>query len=142
MPAEPCPYCGGVNCEARFHELLGVEFLNPDYFRVHHLLVSAYMVQHEQYLPRHLETVLRDMARLMNSFPSDDDRRLVRSIFDGPTRVINRDRSPPSPPRGWTKTILDLDDSSAESYQASVRAWAADVLETGTLSARADAGRG
>ncbi len=130
MPPEPCPYCGGVACEAGFHELLALEFLNPDYFRVHHLLVSAYLLQHEQYLPTHLETVTKQMARLIDSFPSDDDRRLVRAIFDGPTRVINRDRSPPSPPRAWTMTILDVDSSSGESYQASVRAWARSLLKT------------
>lgn len=49
-----CPECGAEEaaCESRFHECLALEFQNPAYGAVHHLTVTAYMLQHSSQLTR------------------------------------------------------------------------------------------
>jgi Family of unknown function (DUF5946) len=127
----PCPYCGGVDCESRFQNVLIHDFTDPDFGSVHHLLVAAYMAQHDVYDDATLEVMLEFMARSMDSFPTDHDRAQIRAIFDGSRRAVKRDRiAPPTSPRGWTMTVLDVDDSSAEAYRRTVRTWARSVLET------------
>ena len=130
MTLEPCPYCGAVNCESRFQDLLVHDFTNPDYGVVHHLLVAAYMVQHEVYDDETLGVTLGFVARLTDSFPTDHDRTRIRALFDGSSRAVKRDRTPPVPPRAWTLNVSSVDDSSAQAYRRTVRAWARDVLET------------
>jgi hypothetical protein len=127
---EPCPWCDGLNCEARFHAYLVHDFTDPEYGAVHHLVVATYMLQHDVYDPDTLETMLEFVTRWMHDVPSDHDRRSIRAAFDGSNRAVNRDRLPPVSPRAWTMTVLDVDDSSSESYRRTVRAWARSVLET------------
>ncbi len=49
-----CPECGAPDsaCEARFHELLALEFEEAGYGAVHHLTVATYMLQHSSKLTR------------------------------------------------------------------------------------------
>ncbi len=45
-----CPECGALDnaCETRFHEFLVKEFEEAGYGTVHHLTVTAYMLQHSR----------------------------------------------------------------------------------------------
>jgi hypothetical protein len=47
-----CLECGATSkaCESQFHEFLAKEFTDPKYWAVHHLTVSAYMIQHSSKL--------------------------------------------------------------------------------------------
>src|SRR5919108_6330760 len=60
-----CPECGAPNsaCETRFHEFLIKEFENPSYGAVHHLTVTAYMLQHSSKLSREGWLHERDLLR-------------------------------------------------------------------------------
>ena len=62
-----CPECGAPagKCESRYHECLVKEFSEPGYGAVHHLTVSAYMLQHSSKLTREGWLFERD---LLNDF--------------------------------------------------------------------------
>ena len=49
-----CPECGAADnlCQSRFDEFLVLEFTDPGYGAVHHLTVTAYMLQHSSKLTR------------------------------------------------------------------------------------------
>lgn len=127
--SQPCSYCGAVGCETRFHELLIQDFTDAGHGRVHHLVVSSYMVQHDFYANEYLETVLHGMKTWLHSFPTLQDRARVQALFNGATRVKKRHRIAPATPRAWELTVFDVDTSSAETYQRTVRAWASSIVE-------------
>jgi hypothetical protein len=49
-----CPECGAPEtlCQTRFDEFLALEFTDSGYGAVHHLTVTAYMLQHSSKLTR------------------------------------------------------------------------------------------
>ena len=49
-----CPECGAPDllCKTRFDEFLVLEFTDTGYGAVHHLTVTAYMLQHSSQLTR------------------------------------------------------------------------------------------
>ncbi|WP_052668571.1 DUF5946 family protein [Nitriliruptor alkaliphilus] len=123
-----CDRCAAVDCEARFHACLAADFSDPAYGVVHHLVVPTYGLQHgwytEQAAPRLVEFVLDHLDRE----PTDHDRREIRRLTDGATRV--RARGPGAAPVAWQHNVADVDVASAEAYVATVRAWAASVART------------
>jgi hypothetical protein len=127
---EPCAHCGVTACEARFHALLVRDFTDSGYGAVHHLVVSSYMLQHDLYDLQTRVVMLAFVSRTLESFPTTHDLATIRAVFSSSRRAIKRDRQPPDQPRAWTLTVADVDDSSAETYQRTVRDWARSVLET------------
>jgi hypothetical protein len=131
-----CPECGAPEtlCQTRFDELLVLEFTDAGYGAVHHLTVTAYMLQHSSKLTRegwlHERELLREFLvenkspafiRKQNKDFVDSGKRTFKIKSKDGKPVINKTR--------WTKTILDVRLENAKDYYEDVTAWARSVLE-------------
>jgi len=131
-----CPECGAPEtlCQTRFDEFLALEFTDAGYGAVHHLTVTAYMLQHSSKLTRegwlHERELLREF--LVENKPPAFIRKQNRDLVDSGKRTFkikSRDGKPVIKKSMWTKTILDIRTENAEVYCADVNAWAMAVLE-------------
>ena len=131
-----CPECGAAEaaCESRFHECLALEFQNPAYGAVHHLTVTAYMLQHSSQLTRegwlHQRQLLREF--LVENKPPAFIRNQNKDLVDSGKRrfkIKSKDGVPVINKTTWKKTILDVRMENAEDYCEDVTAWARSVLE-------------
>ena len=131
-----CPECGAVDslCKARFDEFLVLEFTDAGYGAVHHLTVTAYMLQHSSRLTRegwlHEGKLLREF--LVENKPPQFIRRQNKYLVDSGKRAFkikSRDGQPVIRKSTWAKTILDVRTENAETYCTNVTAWARSVLE-------------
>lgn len=136
-----CPECGAPagECETRYHECLVKEFTDSGFGAVHHLTVSAYMVQHSSKLTREGWLFERDLlkeflvegkdpaqVRLQNREKLDSGRRTFKIADEGGQPKIDR--------RRWTRTILDVRLDDPEMYCHDITAWACSVLEDAQTS--------
>lgn len=120
-----CLHCGVENCEAKFRECLVRDFTEPGYGVIHHLTVSAYMLQHNGYTDEMSSAMAHFVLRHLDKPPSEAEKQQIRAWTDGPQRVTRRGPAPPiAPPGGWSLTIGDVDLESADCYRNTVRAWA------------------
>ena len=131
-----CPECGApkILCQTRFDEFLALEFTNAGYGAVHHLTVTAYMLQHSSKLTRegwlHEPELLREFL-VENKSPAFI-RKQNRDLVDSGKRTFkikSRDGLPVINKTTWVKTILDVRTENAEVYCADVSAWARSALE-------------
>jgi hypothetical protein len=131
-----CPKCGAVDnaCEPRFHECLALEFQDPAYGAVHHLTVTAYMLQHSSQLTRegwlHQRELLRQfiVENMSPAFIRQQNKALVDSR-KRTFKIKSTDGVPVINKTTWTKTILDIRMENAKEYCEDVTAWARSVLE-------------
>ena len=130
-----CPECGApeVLCQTRFDEFLVLEFTDAGYGAVHHLTVTAYMLQHSSKLTRegwlHERELLREFL-VENKSPAFI-RKQNRDLVDSGKRTFkikSRDGLPVINKSTWTKTILDVHTESVEVYCVDVAVWARSVL--------------
>jgi hypothetical protein len=131
-----CPECGAADyaCEARFNECLALEFSDAAYGAVHHLTVTAYMLQHSSKLTREGWLEERKLLRefLVENKPPAFIRQQNKDLVDSGKRAFkikSTDGKPVVTRFTWTKTILDIQMENAEDYCESVTAWARSVLE-------------
>ena len=131
-----CPECGAPEtlCQTRFDEFLVLEFTDAGYGAVHHLTVTAYMLQHSSKLTRegwlHERELLREF--LVENKPPAFIRKQNRDLVDSGKRTFkikSRDGKPVINKTLWMKTILDVRTENAEIYWADVTAWARAVSE-------------
>ena len=129
-----CPECGAADCESRFHEFLALEFTDAGYGAVHHLTVTAYMIQHSSKLTRegwlHERGLLHEF--LVENKPPAFIRKQNKDLVDSGKRTFkinSRDGLPVINKSTWTKTILDVRTGNAEVYCADVAVWARSVLD-------------
>ncbi len=129
-----CPECGADDCKSRFDEFLALEFTDAGYGAVHHLTVTAYMLQHSSQLTRegwlHERELLREF--LVENKPPSFIRKQNKDVVDSGKRTFqikSRDGKPIIGKTTWKKTILDIRTDDAEAYCADVAAWARSVLE-------------
>lgn len=130
-----CPECGATDslCKSRFDEFLVLEFTDAGYGAVHHLTVTAYMLQHSSKLTRegwlHMRGLLREF--LVENKPPEFVRKQNRDLVDSGKRkfkISARDGLPVIQKSTWRKTILDVRTENAEAYCEDVSAWARAVL--------------
>ena len=131
-----CPECGAADslCKARFDEFLALEFTDAGYGAVHHLTVTAYMLQHSSRLTRegwlHEHKLLREF--LVKNKPPQFIRRQNKDLVDNGKRAFkikSRDGQRVIRKSTWRRTILDVRTDDPETYCADVAAWARSVLE-------------
>ena len=116
----------------KFNEILGIEYSNPDYFKVHHLLVLTFMIQtdaySEEYLPNAREllkrfntgespAVFQSEVKYSKYFNLKDKNKKIRKDEAG--RRIDKYK--------WNKTIMNVRIDSATNYCSDVTLWAKDV---------------
>jgi len=129
-----CPECGGPDCRSRFDEFLALEFTDAGYGAVHHLTVTAYMLQHSSQLTREGWLYERDLMRefiVEGKSPSVIRQQVKDSVDSGKRtfRFKSTDGQRILQKSTWTRTILDVRTEDAETYCADVTAWARSVLE-------------
>ena len=131
-----CPECGVANntCEARFNECFVKEIENAAYGAVHHLTVTAYMLQHSSKLTPegwlHERELLREF--LVENKPPAFIRKQKKDLVDSGKRAFkikSTDGKPVISKTTWTKTILDIRMDNAEDYCENVTVWARAVLD-------------
>jgi len=131
-----CPECGAPEtlCQTRFDEFLALEFTDAGYGAIHHLTVTAYMIQHSSKLTRegwlHERELLREF--LVENKPPAFIRKQNRDLVDSGKRTFtikSRDGKPVINKTIWTKTILDVRTMNAEVYCSDMAAWARSVLD-------------
>lgn len=131
-----CPECGarGTLCQERFDEFLVLEFTDAAYGAVHHLTVTAYMLQHSSKLTcegwLHERVLLREF--LVEKKPPAFIRKQNKDLVDSGKRTFkikSTDGKPVISKTSWTKTILDIRMENARDYCEDVTAWAKSVLE-------------
>ena len=130
-----CPECGAPEtlCQTRFDEFLALEFTDAGYGAVHHLTVTAYMIQHSSKLTRegwlHERELLREF--LVENKPPAFIRKQNRDLVDSGKRTFkikSRDGKPVINKNSWSKTILDVRTENVEVYCTDVNSWARSVL--------------
>ncbi len=131
-----CPECGAPEnaCEARYHEFLVKEFEDPGYGAVHHLTVTAYMLQHSSKLTKEGWLFERNLLRefIIEKKPPSFIRKQNRDVVDSGKRtfkIADKNGQPKISRAAWTKTILDVRAENAEGYREDVTAWALAVLK-------------
>jgi hypothetical protein len=124
-----CQYCGLSDCQARFHQCLSLDFSDPTYGSVHHLLVASFMLQHHAYDTEAQAVVLAFISAFIDRPLNQYDKQNIRARYDGAQPVFRRDLAP-SMRYNWPLTIADVDSSSGVAYQSSVKAWARAVVAT------------
>jgi hypothetical protein len=96
-----CPECGASEtlCQTRFDEFLVLEFTDAGYGAVHHLTVTAYMIQHSSKLTRegwlHERGLLHEF--LVENKPPAFIRKQNRDLVDSGKRTFkikSRDGKP------------------------------------------------
>ena len=129
-----CPECGGADCKTRFDSFLALEFTDQAFGVVHHLTVTAYMIQHSSKLTLEGWLYERELLRefLIENKPPAFIRKQNKDLVDSGKRTFkikSRDGKPVINKTAWTKTILDIRTENAEVYCADVSAWARSVLK-------------
>jgi hypothetical protein len=140
MSAKSCAQCGassgnGAHCRARFEQLLAFDFSNPAYGRVHHLVVTTYSAQHAQGMTDDAVAAYdHALAQYARTAETDPDGHGLRhwlynhagKAFAGAARVRADHPAVRARPQ-WSRTVFDVDVTSADAYRRTVSAWAASV---------------
>jgi len=121
MP-QSCLECGailpeGSDCQAIFESLLNLEYSNPEFWEVHFLMVTSFMVQHGRYSDEAMAWAVSMLrAHLEQGVTTAQIREIARRGTSSGTRtwkVTRRPDEPPLPRMAWSMTIADV----ARGYQ-------------------------
>jgi mannosyltransferase OCH1-like enzyme len=130
-----CLECGAPEtlCQERFDEFLVLEFTDAAYGAVHHLTVTAYMLQHSSKLTREGWLYERELLNefLVENKPPAFIRKQNKDLVDNGKRTFkikSRDGVPIIHKTTWKRTILDVRVENAQVYCEDVKAWARSVL--------------
>ena len=131
-----CPECGALDfaCGARYHEFLVLEFSDPGYATVHHLTVTAYMLQHSSKLTRESWLHMRELMRefLVENKPPAFIRKQNKKFIDSGERkfkISSKDGKPVINQIPWRKTILDVRADNSKIYCEDITTWSGTVLK-------------
>lgn len=141
LSTEQCAICGarlpdGRTCQELHDAFLNFEAFNGVPHRIHFLMVTSFIVQHERYSDEAL-----NWARAMLQAHLDEqvtDQQLLYQLTKGMksntrrtwkfTRAVD---APPLPKVAWRMTIADVAQNmhDVESYSKQVKQWAHSTLE-------------
>jgi hypothetical protein len=131
-----CPECGAPDqlCQTQFEEFLVLEFTDAGYGAVHHLTVTAFMVQHSSRMTREGWLFERELLRefLVENKPPSYIRKQNKDRVDSGKRTFkikSRDGKRIIEKSTWKKTILDVRMENSEVYCEDITSWASSVLE-------------
>lgn len=130
MSNERCDGCGFVvergaaGCHEIFEELLARDFSNPQYFRVHRMMVDTYCLQHPERYCRSAKSLAAHLAGLCSTLESDANTAVgadsLREWLDGASPV----ERPDLPSSYGELTIAHIRESgSPEEHAARVEEW-------------------
>jgi hypothetical protein len=114
--------------ENKYHECLALEFNNPKYFEVHHLLVLTYMLQTDSYSSEYLPVATDLLKKFLNELITPQDFLDNFEISKTNQNVENNSSNRNTDKFKWNINILDVKINEADVYFQDVRLWANDVL--------------
>ena len=130
-----CDECGAPDreCEEHFNECIAKEFEDPRYGRVHHITVSAFMLQHSGRLTREGWLYERDLLRelILGGKSPEEIRSERRDLVDSGKRTFkirSRTGLPVIPRTEWSRTVMDVRLDIPVEYCEDVLAWASATL--------------
>lgn len=132
-----CTKCGGnfssEECTSKFHEILGLEFSNPEYGKMHHFSVPSYNLQHNLYSKKGWIEVWKMLDKFVNEDKDPDvARKEINQFFNGNKKefsMVKGDKFVEVENVNWSFTLNDVDVSSSKNYCIDVFTWARSVLE-------------
>ena len=134
----PCPECratyaDGDSCQNRFDRALALEFTDPAFGAVHHLTVTAFMLQHDRYSHQGFGIARSLLERFVSGELIPERARRVPVPETSITRGPRFDRFAEIE---WTRTIADVSFDDADTYRSDVEGWArAAVADTRAVTA-------
>jgi len=116
---------GTEGCQALFDELLGRDFQNVLYFRMHRMLVDVYALQHPDRYCASAKSLAAHLTGLCWFMDHEGSRavgsEVLRKWLDGPSPV----RKPALPESRGSMTIDDVrHEEDPDSYAEAVNRWA------------------
>ena len=131
-----CPQCGAIitieSCSERFNRSQAFELDEPERYRVHHLSVPCYWLQHNMYS----RTGWLQVRKLLYRFVFEG--RAPQEVLKENKISLDSGKRSGSFTRGeklpgvegilWSFTIADVRLDTAENYNADVLQWAKHVL--------------
>lgn len=113
----------------KYEYCLSLEFSDPAYFAMHHLLVITYLLQTDGYQPDYRHTAINLLGDWLNERITTDDFRA--SFNNAPKKGTILKAADQQHPflYDWNKDILTVPTGTAAVYAAGIREWAKDVLE-------------
>jgi hypothetical protein len=117
--------------EDKFNACLGIELNDPQYFKVHPLLVLTFMLQTNRYADAYLREAVGMLKAMLEGtlVMGPEAIGLLNTKYASITRTVRIFK--PAEIRddiAWTKTILDVRLDSAQHYQNDVTEWSGSVL--------------
>jgi hypothetical protein len=133
-----CSECGAIltsgrSCQDYFDALLAKEYSNTEYGAVHHLSVTAYMLQHPSRLSKR---GWLEMRCLLFSFikqgksPNEVRKTTQKSVQNNQRNFsFTKGESIKLGNINWTKTISNIRMEKASTYCQDVFEWASQILK-------------
>lgn len=131
-PSTICPFCGAPGmssyaaCRARFDDIVGKEFADPDYFMAHRLTVDAYSLQHPEHFMVSAKSAAAHLMAMCWSMEFGPELHLPRPVKD----YLDGNRAfevivPPPPCQRGTVTVAHVAAApDAVSHLERARTWA------------------
>jgi len=120
----------------KFALCLGMEFSNPEYFKVHHILVITFMLQTGRYTPTYQNEAMSLLKEFL-SHPLEAPTRSAIDVINTKFSSQNRDNRIVKKEMGdgfdTNITILDIRTDTADNYCKDVIAWAKEVFDKASL---------
>jgi len=112
----------------KYHGCLALEFSNPEYFEVHHLLVLTFMLQTNGYNKEYF-LIARELLKsfLNGSLTTNEFRKRFKS-FEKNKNLNISSKDFGTEEFDWRLDILSLRIDTPEHYCQDVMNWAKDVL--------------
>jgi hypothetical protein len=133
---DSCPQCGAEDvggeegCNARFQEVVGREFSQPELFQIHRLTVDAYSLQHPDRYMKSAKSAVAHLTGMCWAMEGDLDPRtsIALSRFLDGTPAFERPQLMPAPLERGSLTIQHIHSApdSAEHVRR-VKEWARGV---------------
>lgn len=118
-----------IQWEHKYHECLALEFSNPKYFEVHHILVLAYMLQTDGYSNEYFPVATNLLKKFLTS-------SITPQKFINDFKTINKNQNIQINTKNrnidkfkWDIDIMDVKTNNAEEYCEDIKLWAKDVLQ-------------
>jgi hypothetical protein len=130
---EHCDQCGadwpeGESCDGYFGLCLAEEQGQPDLYAVHHLIVPAFMLQHNRYSRTGWLEAHRLLGQMLEGLTWAEARQqITRDQREQKISLIKGPKLDGVDAITWSETIAAVRLDSAEHYCADVRRWAASV---------------
>lgn len=136
-----CLQCGaslpaGLTCSDLFYAAQLKEIEDPEYYRVHHLSVPCYMLQHDTYSRQGWMEVYHLLEQFHAGLTAQEARRMITKKIAGGKKAFSLTKGERMPgldavPWRWSIGQIRLD--TAEHYCEDVRQWAESILEDARL---------